>query len=50
MVHIAVTVRFSEPMNGTTINTDTFMLMNGSAVISGTVIYNSLLREAIFTP
>ena len=46
----AVTVRFSEPMNGTTINTDTFMLMNGSAVISGTVIYNSLLREAIFTP
>ena len=46
-----VRVKFSEPMNGTTINATNFTMSDdtGSAV-TGTVTYNALNLTAIFTP
>ncbi len=47
----AITVKFSEPVDVTTINTNTFMLLkNGSEKITGTIQYDSLLYKAVFTP
>jgi len=49
-VDTAISVEFSEPLDEATINDGTFTLMNGTAVISGTVTYDALLRTAAFTP
>lgn len=45
-----VTVKFSEAIDAATINTGTFKLMNGSAVVNGSVVYDSVTHSATFTP
>ena len=49
-VSVPVTVKFSEAVDKDTVNESTFILMNGSDVIPGTVTYDSLLFTAKFTP
>jgi len=46
----AVTVKFSEAIDESTINENTFMLMNGSSEVDGSVVYDSVTRSAVFTP
>ena len=45
-----ITAKFSEPIDPQTVNEDTFMLMNGSVRIYGSVVYDSSLYIAVFTP
>ena len=44
----AITATFSEAMQSSTINTDTFTVSNGSNTVSGTISYND--TTATFTP
>ena len=46
-VGTSITATFSEPMNGSTIDTNTFILNNG---VTGTVTYDSNTTTARFTP
>ena len=46
-VGASITATFSEPMNGSTIDTNTFTLDNG---VTGTVIYDANSTTATFTP
>lgn len=43
-----ISITFSEAMNGTTINTNTFVLMQGGNTVAGTVAYSG--TTATFTP
>ena len=49
-VGTTVTATFSEPMNATTINTDTFQLESAAGPVAGTVTYNATTRVATLTP
>ncbi|MGW8180230.1 MAG: Ig-like domain-containing protein [bacterium] len=46
-VGVSITATFSEPMNGSTIDTNTFTLDNG---VTGTVAYDANSTTATFTP
>lgn len=46
----AVTVTFSESVDGTTVNASTFKLTGPSGDVAGTIAYNDATRVATFTP
>ncbi len=45
-----ITVRFSEAVDASTVNANTFKLLNGTAGVDGTVVYDSLTHSAAFSP
>ncbi|HBD94500.1 MAG TPA: hypothetical protein DC057_10065 [Spirochaetia bacterium] len=49
-INTLITATFAEPMNSATINAESFMVKAGTTVVAGSVTYDSVNKEATFTP